>query len=164
MNANEFLTKNSILKMKEEVEVSEFDGDFEKTTYLIRLDNRHWKVSKIIYYIFCAIDGTRNLSDIKEYLYTEHSINIGEQELETIIDKAFVQNGLLEGTTASTSPPENKMLWGKFTLISPNIIKKFRFLNFMFKKSQMIIFSSIVLLWMLYIFSTNSNISVVNEM
>lgn len=52
-------------KIKNEVEISAFDDGEDSDNYLIVLKERHWKVTKLIYYIYSSIDGSRNLVEIK---------------------------------------------------------------------------------------------------
>jgi len=153
-----------ILKTIEGVEASVFDDGNENPSYLIGVNNRYWKVSEIIYYILCSIDGYRTISEIKEYLFDNYLVQIEEQKLEQIIDMAFVQNGIIEGTAATTIPLKNKILWGRFTLIKPNFIEKFKVFSFLFKKGWITTLSSVVVLWILYIIFTNSNSEIINNL
>ena len=96
-------------------------------------------------------------------MYENYQLKIDESALEELINKAFMKNGILEGTTADEPPKNNKMLWGRITLFSPKIVEHFRFLTAFYKKICFGIFCSIVVLWMLYICITISNQEIINK-
>lgn len=163
-NANSYSWSNPVLTVKEGVETSVFDDGNEQQTYLITMNNRHWRVSETIYHILCSINGNRTVEDIQQFLYNHFALQIDEHKLEQIIEMAFVRNGILEGTSTTTTPPKNKMMWGQFTLLRPVFIEKFKIFSFIFHKRQLIVLGFIAVLWLTYIFSVYSNTSVISNM
>lgn len=164
LQKNSSLLNHSVLKVKEGVEASLFDDGNKNKSYLIKMDNRHWKVSEVVYNIFCSLDGNRTIGQIREYLIDKYLLDIDEQKIEQIVQLTFVNNGILEGTTAVTVPPKDKMLWLRITLIKPEIIKKFQIFSFLFNKKCLKALGSIALAWVMYILYSNSNTEVVNKM
>lgn len=161
--SNPTIVNSTILKVKEEVETSVFDDGNSQKSFLIRLDNRHWRVSEVIYNIFGSIDGKRTIAEINTTLHDKFSFQIDEHKLINIIQTAFVQNGLLEGCTAITTPPGKTMMWGRFTLLRPSFIEKFRGFTFLFQKLCLVTLSLISIVWLIYVYSFNSQSKVVES-
>lgn len=153
-----------VLKIKKGVDVSVFDDGNKKKSYIISFEERHWKVSKLVYYIFVSIDKKGTITAIKENLEKEYEIEIDNQKLEQIIDIAFIKNGLLEGTTATDFRKRNKLLWGRITLLPSSIVNRFKIFSFLFHKKCMIYTGIIIFLWIAYIFYNYSNREIVSTL
>lgn len=159
---------NSLYKVKQGVTTSLFDDGNANTgqvsTYIISYDSRYWKVSELVYKIFMCMREPKTITQIREELLKEYSIEFSEDKLQQIIKMAFVNNGLLEGTEAVNPKKKNKLIWGKITLFKPKFIKRFHVLKFFFQKRFIIACGGIALIWMLYILTTYSNSTIIQEL
>lgn len=159
---------NSLYKVKQGVTTSLFDDGNANTgqvsTYLICYGSRYWKVSELIYQIFMCMREPKTITQIREEMLKEYSVEFSEDKLQQIIKMAFVNNGLLEGTEAVNPKKRNKLIWGKITLFKPEFIKRFSVLKFLFQRKFLIACSGIALIWMFYILTTYSNSKVMQEL
>lgn len=152
------------LKLKEGVRLSAFDDGSEKKSYLISCGERNWKVSQIIYYIALEMNEIHSTGELCRCLKENHSIDLSVEKMEQVLEQIFIQNGLLEGTTAVTKRKRNKMIWGRITLFPSNVISRIKIFKFLFEKKCIYFCGSIVLIWMLYLLLCNSNDQVINEL
>lgn len=161
---NSYSWSNPVLKVKAEVEISVFDDGNDQPCYLITMNGRQWKVSETIYYILFSMDGKRTVEELQGFLHDRFSLRISKQKLEQVIELTLVRNGILEGTIATTEPPHNKMMWGKFTLLRPSVIAKLKIFIFLFHKKTLMGLSSLAVIWLAYILFAYSNTQVISSM
>ncbi len=155
---------NKVLKLKEGVTFSKFDDDGQDDMYLIKYQERYWKISVIIYQILLGINGERDFSNLHIHLLEEKQIRINQEQLEQVIDFVCVKNGLLEGTESQSKRKRNKMLWGRITIIPQIFVEKLKIFKFLFFPKVISLTSICVVLWIIYIYLTNSNVMIVNEL
>ena len=153
----------TVFKIKEGVEVSEFDDGEKAKSYLICFNGRYWRVSKLVYIVFGYIDGIKTVNNIKKHLEDDYNFKIEIDNLMEIIDIAFKKTGLLEGTEAINERKRNKMLWARIPIFKPKFIDKFIIFSKLFNKNIFISLGTISLLWILYILNTYSNSTISNE-
>lgn len=154
--------------VKQGVTTSLFDDGNANTgqinTYLICYGSRYWKVSEMIYQILMCMGEPKTITQIREQMIEEYSVEFSEDKLQQIIDVAFVNNGLLEGTESVNPKKKNKHIWGKITLFKSGFIKRFSVLKFFFQRKFLFTCGGIALIWMLYILATYSNSAVIHEL
>lgn len=149
--------EEKVLQLKRGITITNFDDGNLTNSYVISYQNRYWKVSEFVYYIFKGLEKKQTIMDLRYYLMQEYSFQIDGLKLSQVIDQVFATNGLLEGTEALTPTKKNKMLWAKVTLIPSKIVQKFNFLSIFFNTRCVEILGSIVILWITFILLTESN-------
>lgn len=143
------------------------DGNIKKNqvnAYVIYYESRYWKIAPVVYQIFLCIQESKTLEQIKAQMLDTYSVDIEEDKLKHIIEVAFVQTGLLQGTVLKTKRKRNKNLWGKVTLLPTEIVMKFKFLTIFYKKRILFFLGSLSLVWLVYILNSFSNRTIMEQM
>ena len=123
-----------VLTIKPDVTIQEFDSTDVAFSYIIGYNERHWKVSRIVYLIFGYISSGSGVDTIPEKLEQENNIVISDEKLHFIINEVFVKNGLLEGTEVHTEKKKDKGMWLRITVIPAKAVEKFSFLKAIFNR------------------------------
>jgi putative peptide zinc metalloprotease protein len=121
---------NSVYKLKENVLISEFSG-VSNDEYLIVYHDRQWKVSSNVYEVIQRLGLGKNRETIVDELNVGNNGSITEAGVEKI-ELFLKDNRLIEGTEDIPQMSKNlgqRNIWGRITLLSPNMIKKLRFLS-----------------------------------
>lgn len=158
------IKEEETLTIKDDVEISVFDDGLKEDTYLIRHNNRHWKVSKLVASVFNAINGKRDVNEIQEHLLSNDGINISKKRLNTIIQSLLVENGILVGYESLNDHKSNKMMWGRITLIPPKWIKTFRGLTFLYRPKVILPLSILVIFFIIFVELTNTNTTIIQSL
>lgn len=123
-----------VLTIKPDVTIQEFDSNDAAFSYIIGYNERHWKVSRIVYLIFGYISNGSGIDTIPGKLEQENNIVISDEKLQFIINEVFVKNGLLEGTETQTEKKKDKGMWLRITVVPAKAVEKFSFLKVMFSR------------------------------
>lgn len=147
----------SIIQLKSEVELFNFDDHSENDSYLVTYLGKNWKVRKNVHSVLLHLRSAENFELMLENL-AKKEILVSQEELDVIVS-FLKKNGLIVGYEPEASknkPLRNKMLWLRLTILPSKMTKKFEFLAFLFDKLFFIPTAVIFLIWFTSIYLTNS--------
>lgn len=136
------------------VEVLPFDDGNSNKSYLLRYKNRNWKISELVSIIVLELIQGNQIQNIKNSIICERNVN--DEDVKYVID--FLKNqGLVEGFDEPVKQGHsNKFLWGRITILTPNIVKKFKMLSHLFNGYILWIFSILSIIWLFFVMFKNN--------
>ena len=129
--------KVKIPKLKESVEMHEFDTSRKKKTYILRSDNRQWEISEYVYDVVLLIREKDDAQGVAEALTNKYGIQVSADKIIDTIDNVLMKMGIFEGSYCEYQKTSNKSkyMWLKIEPIKSRYIKKFKFLSVLFSKN-----------------------------
>lgn len=139
-----------IFKLKDNIEFQTFDGENDVSSYLLKYNNRYWRVSEFVFEVINAMTDTNSLEDLRVVLEQKKGIQLTDNQFSVIYD--FLESsGLLIGTTSEPVKARSP-LWFKFTIIPSRIVNKLHHLDFLFSQHIATAVLAICSLWLLYVY------------
>lgn len=136
--------------LKKTIDITEFDDGSEQGSYLVRCNDRCWKVSAFVYVFLSALHDTANLSGVRSYFQEHYHIALQEKQINDVL-KFLTENNLLEGSD-DTKQKQKSVLWMRITLIPAALVKRIKIFTPLFRKGCIIPLSLVCLAWMIFIF------------
>lgn len=119
--------------LKNKVEISDFDS-YEANRYLLSYDNRYWNISYKFKVVVTELKKEKTLEELNETINDKYSVDLCIEDVRKII--SFLKyNRLLAGTDEKTDSSKQSMLWGRFTILPSNLIKRLEVLKMLQKKA-----------------------------
>lgn len=143
------------------VEVLPFDDGETNKSYLVRYKNRYWKVSETVGNIVLELINGKNIDSIKKSIKSEG--NLKDEDIDHVIN-FLKKQGLIDGyDEPKNKGHRNKLLWGRLTILTPNIVNNFKILSHLFNRYLLYIFSILSVIWLIVIIFKNNAVEVAAE-
>ena len=136
--------------LKKSIDITEFDDGTEQGSYLVRCNDRCWKVSAFVYVFLSALHDTPKLSSVQNYFQEHYHIALQEKQINDVLN-FLTENNLLEGSE-DTKQRKKSVLWMRITLLPAALVRKIRVFTPLFRRACIIPLSALCLAWMFFIF------------
>ncbi len=142
------------LRLREELEILEFDTSSRSPQYLVRTKSgRQFQVSESAALLLEGIDGSRNLAEIAEWYEKRSGKRSAPGDIRKIVDNFLAPNGLIEMEKMPPSTRAKSFLYFKLSLFSQQSLSPItRILQFLFAKYAMVVGGLIIVTFHAYLY------------
>lgn len=128
--------------LRENILILPFDNCHDDR-FVLTYGTRHWDVSRKIKVIADIITVPRTFEEILDELDNQED-QMTKDEVGVILSDYFYANGWVEDSECKTEAQATVTLWGRFTIIPKEVVKKFIFLKFLFTRPGILISLSLI--------------------